>query len=235
MMSPHKRSDQCRSCMDCNTRSPLFKYLTEDELALVNGSRYELFFREGETIIKQGTDTTHIITLTSGLAKIYIEGYQGRNLILKIARPGEMFGGPGFFTDGRNHYSVAAIEDATCCYLDGKIFQTLVETNIKTANELIRKINRSAIHNFEKLVNLTQKQVPGRMADTLLYLQKEVYLENPFTLTLSRQDLADMTGLSKESVIRILKEFKEDQILEMKGDYVEILNFEMLNRIAQAG
>lgn len=221
--------------MDCNMRSPLFRYLSEDELALVNGSRYEVFFKSGETIIKQGTDTTHMITLTSGLAKIYIEGYQNRNLILRIARPGEVFGGPGFFTDGRNHYTVAAIENATCCYLDGKIFQSLVETNIKTANELIRKINHSAIHNLDKLVNLTQKQVPGRMADALLYLHAEVYLTNPFDLTLSRQDLADMTGLSKESVIRILKEFKEDHILEMKGDHVEILNFDSLNRIAHSG
>jgi len=229
------KSFRCKNCHECDTQSNLFRHLSHDELELVNGSRYEVSYRAGETIIKQGTDCTHVITLTSGLAKVYIEGYYNKNLILHIARPPELFGGPGFHTDGRNHYTVTAVEDCTCCYMDGKIFRGLVESNINLANELIRNINYFAIHNFEKLINLTQKQVPGRVADMLLDLQRNVYGSNPFQLSLSRQDLADMTGLSKESVIRILKEFKDDGIIESHGDEVEILNFESLQRIAISG
>lgn len=235
MSSLFHKSFRCKNCHECDTQSPLFAHLSVEELEVVNGSRYEVSFRAGETIIKQGTDSTHVITLTSGLAKLYIEGFYNRNLILRIAKPPEMFGGPGFHTDGRNHYTVTAVDDCTCCYMDGKIFRQLVETNISLANELIRKINYSAINNFEKLINLTQKQVPGRVADMLLYLHRDVYGINPFHLSLSRQDLAEMTGLSKESVIRILKEFKDDGIIESQGDTLEIRNFESLQRIAISG
>lgn len=209
--------------------------MTQSELEMINGSRHEVSYRAGETIVKQGTDSTHVITLTSGLVKVYIEGFQGRNLILKVARPVEVFGGPGLHTDGRNHYSIVAVEDSTCCFMDGNVFKGMVESNVKLANGLIKKINSSAIHNFEKLINLTQKQVPGRVADMLLYLHSDVYGENPFHLTLSRQDLADLTGLSKESVIRILKEFKDEGLIGSQGDEVEIRNFENLQRIAFAG
>lgn len=235
MSSLFNKSFRCRNCYECDSRSELFSHLTEEELGRVNGSRYEVSYRSGETIVKQGTDTTHIITLTSGLAKLYIEGHYNRNLILKIVKPPEILGGPGLHTDGRNHYTVTAIEDCTCCFMDGKVFEELVEENIELANKLIRKINYSTIHNLEKLVNLTQKQVPGRVADMLLYLQKDVYQANPFHLTLSRQDLAEMTGLSKESVIRILKEFKDEGVIETHGDDVEIRNIESLQRIAFAG
>lgn len=229
------KSFRCKNCKDCETQSPLFRHLSDQELEMVNGSRYEVSYRTGETVIKQGTDSTHVITLTSGLAKIYIEGFFNRNLILRIAKPPEMFGGPGFHTDGRHHYTVTAVSDCTCCYMDGKLFRHLVETNIRFANELIRKINYHEIHSFEKLISLTQKQVPGRVAEMLLYLQKDIYCSNPFSLTLSRQDLAEMTGLSKESVIRILKEFKDEGLIESQGDNVEIRNYETLQRIAIAG
>ncbi len=229
------KSFRCKNCKDCEIQSPLFRKLSEQELEMVNGSRYEVSYRSGETIIKQGTDNTHIITLTSGFAKLYIEGLFNRNLILRIAKPPEMFWGPGLNTDGRNHYTVTAVSDCTCCYMDGKLFQKLIGTNIGFANELIRKINHHEILSYEKLISLTQKQVPGRVAEMLLYLQKEIYNANPFHLNLSRQDLAEMTGLSKESVIRILKEFKDEGLIESQGDSVEIRNYETLQRIAIAG
>jgi CRP/FNR family transcriptional regulator, polysaccharide utilization system transcription regulator len=77
--------------------------------------------------------------------------------------------------------------------------------------------------------------MPGRIADVLIYLKDKVYLTNPFHTTLSRQDLADMSGMSKESAIRILREFKDEGIIQVSGNDFEILNFEHLVKISQTG
>ena len=77
--------------------------------------------------------------------------------------------------------------------------------------------------------------MPGRIADVLLYLKDKVYESNPFQTTLSRQDLADMSGMSKESAIRILREFKDEGIIQVNGNEFEILNLEHLIKISQTG
>jgi CRP/FNR family transcriptional regulator len=77
--------------------------------------------------------------------------------------------------------------------------------------------------------------MPGRIADVLIYLKEKVYETNPFHTTLSRQDLADMSGMSKESAIRILREFKDEGIVQVSGNDFEILNLDHLIKISQTG
>ena len=75
----------------------------------------------------------------------------------------------------------------------------------------------------------------GRMADGLLYLGNIFYKSSHFMLNLSRQDLADLTGMSKDSAIRILKEFEKDRIIALKGKEIKILNPEQLQSISRLG
>ena len=88
---------------------------------------------------------------------------------------------------------------------------------------------------YEQISSLTQKQIPGRMADTLIYLSNRVYNSNPFNTNLTRQDLADLSGMTKESAIRVLKTFKEDDLIRIEGNHVEIVNLTMLETISRNG
>lgn len=234
-MIQFKKSAICGNCNDCNLRSPLFSLLTSNELLAINEGRFEVSYKAGEMIFKQGSASSHIMMLTSGLAKIYIEGNNSRNLILKIIKPIEMFGGPGVFLDQRNYYSATALEDTTVCFIAHDNFRKALRSNADFAEQFIIHINKNAIFTFGKFADITQKQMPGRVADALLYLCKEIYASKKFKISLSRQDLADMTSLSKESFIRILKEFKEDDIIRLNGDDIEILNLERLERISAVG
>jgi CRP/FNR family transcriptional regulator len=91
------------------------------------------------------------------------------------------------------------------------------------------------IFNFEQFISLTQKQMNGRIADALFYLSDQIYGSNPFEMTISRQDLADLSGMSKESAIRILKEFKDEGILTVNGNILHILNPQQLKKISETG
>ena len=88
---------------------------------------------------------------------------------------------------------------------------------------------------FNTLVNLTQKYMPGRVADTLLYLRHQVFHSNPFLLPFSRQELAEMSAMTKESFVRILKEFKSSGLINQEGKYMEIIDEESLNEISKNG
>ena len=88
---------------------------------------------------------------------------------------------------------------------------------------------------LDNLVGITQKYMPGRVADLLLYLKNEIFLCNPFDTRLSRQELADMTGMTMESFIRILKEFKSSRIIEVEGSNIHILDEEALVVLGRKG
>jgi CRP/FNR family transcriptional regulator len=222
------------NCKDCNCRSSIFKNLSDAELDLINQNRYEVSFKTGEIMFKQGTPSPHFLCLTTGLAKIYIEGY-GKNLILGLIKPVEYIFGPGIYVDNRHHYSAAAVEDSTACLVDVNTYKHLIRTNSDFAEEFIKRVSLQSIFNFEQFISLTQKQMNGRIADALFYLSERIYGSNPFTLTISRQDLADISGMSKESAIRILKEFKDEGIIKTDGNSLHILNPKQLRQISETG
>jgi CRP/FNR family transcriptional regulator len=225
---------QSHSCVDCNCKNSIFSALSSAELELINSNRFEVSFKAGEMMFKQGTPSPHFLCLTTGLAKLYIEGY-GKNLILSLVKPVEYILGPGIFVDNRHHYSASAVEDSTACLVDVITFKKMIRNNPDFADEFIRRISLMTIFNFEQFISLTQKQMNGRIADALFYLSNVIYGSNPFDMTISRQDLADLSGMSKESAIRILKEFKDEGILTVDGNTLHILNPQQMKKISETG
>jgi CRP/FNR family transcriptional regulator len=228
------KNHHATNCTNCNCKAQIFKNLGPLELELINSSRFQVDYKAGEVIFKQGTPSPYFVCITSGLAKIYIEGY-GKNLILALVKPVDYIFGPGIYVDNRHYYSASAVEDSTACLVDASIFKKLIRDNPDFAEEFLRRISMQTIFNFEQVLSLTQKQMPGRIADVLFYLCDKIYSKNPFELTISRQDLADLSGMSKESAIRILKEFKEEGILTLRGNTMEILNLKQLRQISETG
>ena len=88
---------------------------------------------------------------------------------------------------------------------------------------------------YDKLISLTQKQMHGKIADALIYLSEKIYNSLEFELTVSRQDLADMTAMSKDSAIRILKELEKDGIIIINGRKISIPGMELLKEISAKG
>lgn len=228
------KTEHCRNCFDCDKHSPLFRYLTNSELEMLQDERYEVIFEAGETIFKQGSSSTHTVTLTSGLAKLCLEG-KHRNIIMNLIKPGNFFGGPGIYVDQRHHYTVKAITKCTSCFMSADLFKKLIRDNRDFTEAYIQMVNRKAIMSFGKILELTQKQMPGRMAGSLLYLSGEVYHSTDFKLDISRQELAELSGMTKESCIRILKEFKDAGYLSVDGQHLILHDKENLQKIYDNG
>lgn len=215
-------------CQKCNLKLNLFRFLTDSELEEINKSRYEVHFKKGETIFKQSGPLTHIACITKGMAKVYLEGENNKNIILKILTPTELVGGPGFQLDNRHHFSISALTDMSACFIDINAFEKALRQNIDFNLEFIKHLNTATVNLYNKLSALTGKNMHGRIADALLYLSRVIYKRAEFETPLSRQDLADLAALTKESSIRILKELKDDNIIEFEANSFHILDMDKL-------
>jgi len=228
-------NDNQHNCSNCAFRWRNFDNLTEEQIELVNENRSEAHFKAGETIFKQGSPSSNAIFITQGLAKIYIEGYDGKNIILSIAKSGWMIVGPGTYVDNRHHYSLAALTDVTACFVNISIIKDLVHQNSNFAEGYLKDISYKSLGNFDRLISFTQKKMHGRLAEGLLFLSEKIYKSNTFNCVLSRQELGEFTGMTKESAVRLLKEFNDDGIVRVNNTQMEIIDMKKLKKIFKLG
>jgi CRP/FNR family transcriptional regulator len=241
-MDPRRIEEVCLKCKDnCCARcfdvgeESIFNCLTDEEMELLVKEKRHIHFNAGETILKQNTSASHIVCIKNGLAKIISEGDGDKKLILRLVVTHSILTGGGIFVDEIRHFTVQAVTEVDCCFIDTEKIYELVSKNSQFAFELLKLNNRQNIQMLNNLVGITQKYMPGRVADLLLYLKNEIFLCNPFNTRLSRKDLADMCGMTMESFIRILKEFKSSDIITVDGTTIHVLDEEALQLISKKG
>ena len=226
---------KCAGCDICNSKAPMFELLRPDELAIVNENRYSVRYHPGEIILKQGTKTDHFISLVEGFAKVYIEGHNDRNLILDYIRPWNLVGGPGIYMKEKQHFSIVALEECLVCFIDNSRFQRVLHSNSDFADEYLKLVSKNYSQTLQRMVCLSQKQMHGRIADSLIYLYEHIFSRKRISSLISRKDIADFTSLSKDSTIRILKEFERDGIINLTAQGIEILEIGKLRDISAKG
>lgn len=224
-----------RNCLSCELRSPLFCFLSDGELEMVRKNKITVVYRTGETIRKQGTYMSHVISVNSGLAKVYLEGGVEHNSIIRIVKPTNFIGGPGIYLDRVHHYSVSALTQTTVCHIDVDLVKELIDNNKTFAHEFMKDFSRSILSVYNRLILITQKQIPGRMAHALLYLADEVFCSLKFDIPLTKQDLAYLSGMARDSAIKILREFQHSSIICYNEKQMEIIDPEALRRISKTG
>jgi CRP/FNR family transcriptional regulator len=225
---------KCLDCKHCFKKSPLFSLLTKSELDSLNDSRLEVSFKKGEIIYKQGTPLTHIVIINEGLGKIYLEGSKGRNLILSYTKTYDLNGGIGVFKDQRHHSSLMAVTDCGACFVDIGAFKAVLRSNANFMEAYMKEYSERVLHTYQQFAVLTQKNMEGRMAESILYLNNKVFM-NGVIKNVSKQDLAELTAMTKESAIRVLKEFKDDGLIEIVDHKISILNQKALEQVAVHG
>jgi CRP/FNR family transcriptional regulator, polysaccharide utilization system transcription regulator len=223
------------SCENCTRGWKNFEHLTKEQLQLVNENRYEAVFKPGEIMMKQGSPTSNALFLASGMAKTYIEGLNGRNFIMSIALPGRLIMGPGAYVNSRHTYTVSSITSVQACFISFDIFRQLVRVNGAFAEGLIEDISAKSLVSLNRMVDLSQKKMHGRLADALLYLSDQVFHSDEYEMILSRQELGEMTNMAKESVVRILKELEVSGVIYSDSSKIRILNKEKLEQISMKG
>ena len=221
-------------CLDCKVRSTAAGFLSDDELDHMSENCVEVHFEKGDVIFKQDALSSNIIYLKEGLVKLTMKG-PNKDQILKIVKAPEYLGIPTTVGDKVNNYSAVAISETIACFVDLTTFQKLIHRNGKFAYEIVLTLCRNELQQFHRCINIVQKNLNGRVASALLNLSRNIYEKISFHIHLSRADLADLIGTSRESVSRILTEFSQDGLIQISGKEINLLNEDRLDKISKAG
>jgi len=219
----------------CDIQAPCFQMLIPEEVALVRGSKTQVLFRKGDNLTKQGAFASYVLFIISGLAKQYIEGENNRNYNLRIIKPGEFVGLSAVFTKNTFNYSSIAITDCQVFLVEKDAIAKVIKQNGLFGFTMITRYFEQNANLFDTLRTVIYKQMNGRIAETLLYIDG-FKNENPniFQL-LSRKDIADFAGISTESTVKLLKSFEKDGLITLNDKDVVIEKRDALVDISKRG
>jgi CRP-like cAMP-binding protein len=192
-------------------------------------------YLKGENIFKQGAFAPYVIYIVSGLVKVYLQTGYDKQINISIARCGEFLAFSSIFGENIHTYSTQAIKDSEICMIEKDNLKEALIGNPEFALQITSKNYRNERHLFEIIKNLSYKQMRGKLASVLLYLSHDEFLEENIFEYLSRQDIADFASISTESAIKFLKEFEKEEIVNLKGRNIIILNHEKLEQVSKNG
>ncbi len=209
--------------------------LSQEEKELLLGNSTLVEYSRRDTIIKQNARTSHVLYIYSGLVKVSREMRKGKNLLLRIDKGGAFIGLSSIFSGEVYHYSASVLEPTTILSIDPECFMQLIKTNGEFAASIIQQLSTDNISDLFRVSSLLYKQLPGRVADIILYFAEEIYHSNTFSFPLTRQELAELAGTTKESLIRTMSEFKHDKIIEMDRNQITITSPKIINTLSRLG
>lgn len=220
-------------CFDCMHNE---NCMLEDLIGEAGASEVEhsdINYSKGELIIKQGTIAPHVIYVKKGMVKIFLE-HKDRRQVLCVERGG-FVGLESMYNDKFFQYSVAAVTDVKVCLIELDSFKNHIEHNAQFAAKIIRHINLRSKNLYKRIVTLTQKQAHARVADVLICFAERIFGSTSFELPFNRKEFAEMSTISVESLSRIVKEFKSEDIVKYEGRKLEIVNLDKLRQISNTG
>ncbi len=213
----------------------VFNYLDESEkVELARNVTYMNFSRH-DVLFNQKMPSDHAVYIINGLIKVYKGGRGDRLICLSLTGPGQFAGLSSVFGSKEYRYSASAIENTEALMIRGEALESAIRKNGRFASELFKIISTEALDISEKLVNFSMKQLPGRVADLIRYFSDDVFHSEDFTVPLTRQELAELIGTTKESLIRTLNEFKNDKIIELDGRRIKIVSPELITMLSNLG
>lgn len=223
----------CESCVSRN-RS-LFHNCSHTEMAEMDEAKNCTAYKAGQVIFSEDQKPYGIFCVLEGKIKLSKVGSEGKEHILRLAKAGDVLGFRAVLTNERYSASAVAIDDSKVCFIPLELFKKTIEENPAVAHDLFISLTRTLSETEAHLVTLALKPVRERLADALLLLRK-VYGEGqpePFSINLSRENLASLVGTAKETVIRFLSEFKDEGMVETKGSLITVLEPKRLQALSE--
>ncbi len=221
------------------TKSPegLNKFFDEvrgfEDLKKLSQDRKIKKYKKKEMIFSEGTHPVGLYFLNKGKVKTFKTHELGKELITGLYKEGDFFGYLALLEENYHAETAEVLEDAEITILPKEDFFMLIHGNPNVMKKFIKVLSDNISDKEEQLVKLAYSSVRKRVAEALLLLQKRYHENNKdqFTISFSREDLANIVGTATESLIRTLSDFKQEKMIDIKGSNITILNAEKLLKL----
>lgn len=188
------------------------------------------FYKKKDDIYKEGGYPKGIYFINKGKVKTFQTNESGKELITELHKEGDFFGYLSLLQEENYTSSAAALEDAEIFMLPKEDFFSLIFKNAEVSRKFIEILSGNLRESEKKLVQLAYNSVRKRVAEALVKLSNTYKKEGEkkFSMTISREDLANLVGTATETVIRTLSDFKEAEIIEISGSTITVLDHNKL-------
>ena len=220
------------TCQNCVSREKsLFDTFCTTDVGRLNKIKSCSYFKKNQPLFIEGSLPRGIYCLNQGKVKIFARGEEGKEQIIHLASSGEIVGFRVMFSGETYKVSATTLEESNICFISKNDFLDLVDTNPTLRKGIMQELSRELAERATFITNLAQKSVRERLASALVLLD-DIY-ENEM-VNLTREDLANFIGTATETLIRLLKDFKEENLVKTHARQIEILDRERLLYIAGA-
>lgn len=218
--------------------NPLWNSLTPEQKAFIDTNSEIKKYRKNEMIHREGDMPTHIMMVISGTVRLSKEGVGQRVQIIRLLKPHDLFGYRSAIV-GDAHSSCASTLESTVVYrVRREAFLKVVQHNNEFCFSVLVAMSKDLAISESRTVNLTQKHIRGRLAESLLTLRQTYGLDEDgatIAMYMAREDLANMSNMTTSNAIRTLSQFASEGLIAIDGRKIKILDEEELIRICRLG
>ena len=223
-------------CYDsCTIRThPLFRHLEDMELQEIMLNKITETYKRGSIVYQEGNRMKGFYCVQSGIIKIYQTGFDGKEQIIRFAKPGDIIGYRSVVSNEPACTTTEVIEASVLCHIPTDILLKLVKNNGNFAVELMKLTCKELGEANSYITDIAQKTVRERLAEILIHLDDEFGEDSlgVLKISLTREELSNIVGTATESIIRLLSEFKSRNYIEINGRKIKILDKPGLKYIA---
>ena len=212
--------------------------MTDKEREVLRNNAYIQRFKRNELIYCEGDEPREMMCLLKGKVKIYKDGVGGRSQIIRMIKPIQYFGYRANFAGEKYLTNASAFEASTVCMIPMSIVTDFIMANPQLAMFFIRQLSTDLGISDERTVNLTQKHIRGRLAESLIFLKDSYGLEEDgatLSIYLAREDLANLSTMTTSNAIRTLSTFVAEHIIAIDGRKIKLIDEDRLRKISRLG
>lgn len=223
-------------CEQCIVREfSSLKALNKEELVKLAECKTSRTIKKGETIFEEGDTINGIYCVKDGVCKLSKLSPNGKDQIVKLIKKGELLGQRSLISDEPVNLSAVALEDMQVCFIPKSEVMGFFDKNNQFSMNVMKTICGDLKEADVNMVNMAQKTVKERLAETLLHLHDTfgINADKTLKIQLSREELASMIGTATESCIRLLSDFNKLGLIELTGKKITLKDISKLKKMAE--
>ncbi|SIS69866.1 Crp/Fnr family transcriptional regulator [Belliella pelovolcani] len=229
-----EKASPCELCL--SRKFSMFADLTDAHLCNISDNKNFISHKKGQILYYEGTKPLGVFCVSSGIVKVFKTASNGKEQIIRLAQKGDFLGYSSMLGEEAYSNTATIVEDAKICFVPKDVFlKVLVEDN-----NFHRRLTKALCNDLgmmeEKLTDATQKTIRERLAFTLLKLSDTYGVDGgegeKIDVVLTREEIAGLVGTATETVIRLLSEFKKDNLIEFEGKKIIVNDKKGLARLS---
>lgn len=224
---------KCEKCIvrkftGLNTLSP-------EELKCISDGKTTRSFKKGEVIFDEGEHLKGIYCVRHGIAKLSKLSTNGKDQIIKFVSGGEVLGQRSVIAKEPTNLRAVAVNDMNSCFIPKKIILDNLHSNPDFSLDMLHNLANELKEADDVIVNISQKSVKQRIAETLLHLEENFGLDQDgfMVIQLSREDISNIVGTATESCIRMLSELKKEGLINTSGKRIQITDVVKMRKLSE--